>query len=489
MTQQTDRAAASRVLSGGFWIVLSQSFVFILVFVAQRMILSTLTKEENGTLFFERRLTDLLLGVLVDFGLNGVVLRRVAQEPGRAREILSSVVAFRLAMWVIAAAIAASAAAFSGYSALDVIIWSTYVLIAARTTLLRYTFETPYRVHGGFRLVAAVTALDAVMFLFVTSLLRNILSPTVVICAYAVSAVPGFVLLVLRDRGRTFAASAVRVKEIRSVVTEALPVIVAIGLIMLHGSIDTFILEVVGTPKDVGVLGAITASVAPFLTVVPQAVVLAAMPEIARTVRKHMYGGSENMIRDLLRFVVVIGTLTAAVSAPLMEQFVLVVSGGRYLQEWTQFYWYVWTAPFLGIFIVFQELTVTLQRRRVLTTVAIVLLSVTVVTAAALVPQYLSAGAVYARLGTLAVASVCCFLAVRHMVADAIDLLFMIRSYILIGVACATSVVLLSETSALVASAVTCVVALVTAVLTQLLRPTDFHRVLQLAGKGRSTHE
>lgn len=59
----------------------AQAAVLLLVFFAQRIILTALTPEENGTLFLERRLTEMFVGLLADFGMNGVLLRRPRKSP------------------------------------------------------------------------------------------------------------------------------------------------------------------------------------------------------------------------------------------------------------------------------------------------------------------------------------------------------------------------------------------------------------------------
>jgi hypothetical protein len=86
----------SRILTGGAALFTAQAVTMVIYFLAQRIILSTLTKEANGVLFAERRFVDLFVILLVDFGMNIVAMRRMVQQPERAANILSSTVAFRV---------------------------------------------------------------------------------------------------------------------------------------------------------------------------------------------------------------------------------------------------------------------------------------------------------------------------------------------------------------------------------------------------------
>ena len=83
-------SAAQKVLTGGMSLLMAQGTMLVLTFLAQRIILSTLTKEANGFLFAERRFVDLFVIMAVDFGMNGIIMRRAVQEPERAHAILSS---------------------------------------------------------------------------------------------------------------------------------------------------------------------------------------------------------------------------------------------------------------------------------------------------------------------------------------------------------------------------------------------------------------
>ncbi|MCX6140070.1 MAG: hypothetical protein NTX15_04450 [Candidatus Kapabacteria bacterium] len=470
--KQGERSLSARVLSGSAWIILTQGAILLLVFLAQRVILSTLTKEANGTLFFERRMTDLIVGIIVDFGMNGIIIRKVAQQQDRAPQIISSAIAFRLVLWFVATFISVGYAFASGYAVLDVVIWSFYLLIAARTTMLRYAVEAPYRTSSRFHVIGLLGVTDAMLFTALVYWMRESLNPFTVICAYALSAIPGFTLLVLMDRGRYIRPSFVKWKEVVSLLKEAVPVISALALLSIHATLDTIILEAFGSQRDVGVLGAIYTSIGPFLVVLPQAVSLAVMPEIAR-----MALGDTQRRRDavhtVLRLLVVSAVMMVSLAGPCMPLFIQLVSGGRYAGETMQFYWFLWTAPLVAVMVFSQELTVAVGQQRYNVWMAVGLLAFTILFGFALIPMLHSFGAVLARLATVIAGAGISFVVLRRILDERIDLLFVVRCCVVVAASMGATTWLSANLNLGLAVACSLGVALLTSFAMGLLRFDD----------------
>lgn len=478
-TQPSERSLSSRVLTGSAWIVVTQGAILLLVFLAQRIILSTLTKEANGTLFFERRMTDLIVGIIVDFGMNGIIIRRVAQNQSRAPQIISSAIAFRLLMWIVATTVSVTYAIASGYAMVDVIIWSFYLLIAARTTMLRYAVEAPYRTSARFHVIGLLGVADAMLFTTLIYVMREHLDPFTVICAYAISAIPGFAILVLMDRGRFIRPSFVNWQEMVSLVKEALPVISAVALVSIHSALDTIILEWFGTKRDVGILGAIYTSIGPFLVVLPQAVSLAVMPEIARMAIGDAHR-RQDAVHTVLRVLIVTAVLMASIAGPCMPVFIQLVSGGRYSGETMQFYWFLWTAPLVAIMIFSQELTVAMAQQRYNVWMGIGLLAFTFIFGFALIPVLHSFGAVLARLATVVAGAGISFVVLRRIVDERIDLLFIARCCVVVGVGMASTTWLSENMSLGIAIISSAGVVLIVSFAMGLLRVDDMRFVRSL---------
>ncbi|MBC8124495.1 MAG: polysaccharide biosynthesis C-terminal domain-containing protein [Candidatus Kapabacteria bacterium] len=473
---------AKRVLSGSAWILGTQGLVLVLALLAQRIILSTLTKEELGTLAYERRMTDLIVGIIVDFGMNGIIIRRVVQHPERAQHIISSAIAFRLVMWIVATAASAGYALASGYSVVDVMIWSLYLLIAARTTMLRYAVEAPYRTSSRFHVISILGVVDALLFTFLIYLFRTQLSPLTVIEAYALAAIPGFTILVLLDKGRFIRPSFVKWTEIKTLVRESIPVISAVALVSLHAALDTILLEWYGTKRDLGVLAAIYASIGPFLVILPQAVSLTVMPEIARLGTADIERRS-GIILTIVRLLVVLTVLIVSIAGPCLPAFIQLVSNGRYSAEHIQFFWFLWTAPFVAILIFSQELAITMGQQRYNMWLAVGLLAFTIVFGFALIPMLNSYGAVLARLATLVAGAGICFVVLRRIVGEHLDLFLVLRICVVIAIGMVSTTWLSSHMSVSVAIIGSVASALVASVVMGLLVRSDIRFVNSLLGR------
>lgn len=426
-----------RVVSGSLWMIGSQAVVLALMFLAQREILSTLSKEDNGILFFQRRVVDFLMVVLVDLGMNGILIRRVVHEPDRASQILSSAFVLRMIMAAAVVSVGMVATAYSGYDPSDAAVWAVYVFISARTTLGRYVLEIPFRTTGRFRVVSALGVADAVLFTIGIWLMRHQLTPSIVIFTYAVSALPGFAVLLAARSGIDIRLRSVSPTEMMALVRESLPIVVSVALIAVHTTLDTMLVERFGTSRDVGVLGAVNAAIGPFLVIVPQTVALVLMPEVARW-RDDVDRRNES-VTSTLRVLIAGATCSAALAVPLLRLFVELVSAGRYSPDIEAFVWFMWTAPLVAVVVYVQELAVTLGQQQRMVTIAGILVAATAVFGFALIPDMLALGAVLSRFCTLVVGALYCIWLLFRFMAKPVDLRFAARVVLVVGGAIGTT--------------------------------------------------
>jgi O-antigen/teichoic acid export membrane protein len=401
LTPQDTRSGSvsARVISASLWVFGSQILTLLLVFIAQRIILSTLDPTSNGTLFLERRLTEVIVGIMADFGMNGIVVRRVAQEPERAQQILASAFYVRLALWSVCTLIVGLAGLFSQLALADVILWAIYMLIASRTALLRYTLETRLRAASDFRMPSLLAVADALLFVALIAFWRDVLSPSVVIQAFVLSAIPGFAVLIAIDRGRSTSWSNASGMEMRAIVSEALPVVAATILLAVHDKIDAFLVESFSGRAHVGVLGAAYTTLGPLLAVIPMAVSYAAMPDVARLLKSDESKGLDVAV-GVMRHLLLISLIVTAAATIIMPVFVNIVTKGRYLQSLDLFIWFVWSAPFVALLVYAQELSVALGRQRNLLRIAAALVVSTIGFGAILIPGMSALGAVVAKIIT-----------------------------------------------------------------------------------------
>ena len=431
-------SVSARVISASFWVFGSQMLSLALVFIAQRLVLSGLDPESNGTLFLERRLTEVVVGLLADFGMNGIVVRRVAQQPHRAAEILSSAFYVRLTLWTACTLIVALAGWMSALAITDVILWCVYMLIASRAALLRYTLETRLRAASDFRLPSILAVMDAAMFAALIVVWRDQLTPSVVIQAFVLSAVPGFVALLLIDRGRSTSWMSCSRIEMRSILREALPVVSATLLIAVHDKIDAFIVESFAGRGHVGILGAAYTTLGPLLAVIPMAVSYAAMPDVARLLPTDETRGLD-VAMGVMRYLLVISLLVTSVATVVMPVFVDVVTRGRYVDSVDQFVWFVWSAPFVAILVYAQELSVAVKRQSNLIRIASALVISTVMLGLLLIPSMQTLGAVIAKIITSVIGAAVSLWLLYTTLGERLSVMFALRSALLIfaSAACA----------------------------------------------------
>ncbi|MBU3741697.1 MAG: hypothetical protein FGM24_05365 [Candidatus Kapabacteria bacterium] len=412
MTEQ--RPLASRVLSGSLILVLTQVVGFGLLFLAQRIILSTLTKEENGELFVYRRIADIIVITLCDAGLNSVAMRMMARKPDRADEVIASVAVFRIVMGVIGTIIAMSVALVSGYTALGVGLWAIYVMISTRTGLLRYTLETPLRMDVRFGFVSLFSVLDAVLFLLAIWVVRDGLDAQTIIVAFLLSVLPSFLFLLWMDRGRHFRPSLASRSMTIELLREATPVIVSVLLLNIHDKVDAFLLKWFSTPTEVGVFSAAYQSLAPLVNTMPIAAVMAIVPVVAKLAQEDEVRSRAYALTGL-RLLGTVGIGVATVTSMLTPIIIHVVSNGRYADNEPQFFAFLWmTFPIFLLFYV-QELNIALGAQRKNIRITGVLAVGTVAAGLVLIPWYDSMGAIVAK-----------FIAVGTGAAVAVGLFFRI---------------------------------------------------------------
>lgn len=443
MTSQDTRSGSvsARVISASLWVFGSQILTLLLVFVAQRIILSSLDPVSNGTLFLERRLTEVIVGILADFGMNGIVVRRVAQDPERAPQILASAFYVRLALWTLCSLLVGVAGLFSELAIADVILWAVYMLIASRTALLRYTLETRLRAASDFRLPSLFAVVDALLFVALIALWKDSLTPSVVIQAFVLSAIPGFIVLLAIDRRRSTSWAKASAAEMRAIVGEALPVVAATILIAVHDKIDAFLVESFSGRANVGTLGAAYTTLGPLLAVIPMAVSYAAMPDVARLLKSDESKGLDVAV-GVMKHLLVISLIATSAATIIMPLFVNIVTKGRYLASLDVFIWFVWSAPFVALLVYAQELSVALRRQGNLVRIATALVICTLGFGVLFIPVYASLGAVIAKIITSVIGAGVGIMLLRQTLGSRVGSGFVLRAATLTVVSAGMSIAL-----------------------------------------------
>lgn len=463
---------ASKVLKGSAMLFMSQGMTMVLYFLAQRIVLSTLTKEENGVLFGERRFVDLVLILLVDFGMNGVAMRRMVMHPDRAQAILSSTVAFRLMMWIPATLICLGYAAVFGYSQVDVFVWCAFLLLSSRSGLIRYTYELPFRSKVRFGWVAILSILDALIFLVIVWLWRDSLTPSSVILAFAISAVPGFLFMLIYDRGRAVNLRAVDFTEIKTLVKESLPVILALVFVHVHDKIDAMLLQWFTDARELGIYGAAYVSLAPLTSTVPLAASMAIIPVIAR-LAKDDWAECQRYAITGFRFLVLIALMACTMLSVLTPYVIELVSKGVYADDSLHFFLFLWMPLPIFILVYVQELTVALGRQKANVPIAGTLAAVTVIGGLLVIPTWHSIGAVWVKLAAVMSGAIVAVVLFRRILQSGLTLQFIGSMLIVSAVGVVSAITMPMVMPNVLASVAAGAATLTSAFVVGLVRKTD----------------
>ncbi|NQW29285.1 MAG: oligosaccharide flippase family protein [Ignavibacteria bacterium] len=432
---------ASRVIKGGIAILFVQACTIVLYFLSQRIILSFLTKEENGFLFAERRMVDLLLVVIVDFGLNGIVLRKIIQEPERTGVLLSSLVAFRFVMWLFGTALCVSIAIPMGQNVMDIAMWCLFLLLTTRSGLMRYALELPYRAKVQLKTIGAIALLDPVVFFFLVFLYRNDLSPSMVILLFMLSAIPGFVMMVLLDKGRLVRIKNVEFAEIKRILVAALPILASIILINLHDKIDAMLLDWLTNPTQVGIFGAAYTTLSPITGTIPLALSAAVVPIVARLVIPNPEEGKK-YVWTAVRLLIAVSVSICAVASLATPVIVELISQGRYSDNISQFFVFLWMPIPIFLVVFIQELIIVYNQQKLSIPISATLAVVVIIAGLILIPMYGAMGAIIAKFLSVSLASILAIYYLHKILADKAKVGLIVRALILIAFGVSASLVL-----------------------------------------------
>lgn len=393
-----------KIVAGGTQMLASQVVVILFSVLSQRFILSGLTKEENGELFLVRRMIEVLTILFVDFGFNPGALRSVARDSETRREILSSLAAWRVASWLIVVLIVSGMSLYSHVDATAVVLWCCYLLLASRSSLLRYLFEIPYRARLSFQLPLLATIADSLLLTIGVYIFRNQLSVPIVMAVFAVSVVPGMLIMISGGALRDFRLRFVRWHVLKQQVAAAVPVLATVALLMIHDRLDAFLLSWVASPAEVGVFGAAYQSLAPFTTTLPIAAGSVLLPVVSRLsisdkVRCARY------VSLTLRLLFSIGLIIASVGTIVVPEIIDVMTSGKYADNALTFAVLMWSVvPIFVTTYLMETLNAYGAQKRNVLIVTVLALS-TVALGLVLIPLYASVGASITKVVSVAIAA------------------------------------------------------------------------------------
>jgi len=403
-SMDTNSRRNRRILSGTAISLGAQVIGYILYFFAIRAILSGLSKEENGVLFGIQRIAEFILALGVEAGMNTVVLRKIVQNEEDADVILATFAKMRFMLWLVASALLAVVGwIFIPEHLSLMLIWSVYSLIAAKSILWRFVFELRYRAHTNLLPVYLLGLLDTLLFLAVIYFIPQPLNAEYIIVGFCLSAIPGFVILVLLTGDWKLLKIPFSKKIAGEIFKSSMPVMIAFVMMQVHDKSDAFFLQYFKGEEELGIFGAVYRMLPPLLAV-SMTLTTVLTPSIARfhltdmeRCKRYIFGG----IKILLYF----GGLLSVVLSANTGFIIQALSDGRYSDSYLQFFVFLWLPVPVYLIVFLFDVNIVLGRERNNFIITATEAGLSIITNLLLTPHYASLGTVFSKLVTLIIAT------------------------------------------------------------------------------------
>ena len=460
-----------QIFHGGGFVAIGQVVTLALFFIAQRIILSGISTEANGILFIERRFTDLVMLILIDLGLNATVLRLCTQQPERYRTWISSALVIRISLSLVATIVCLFYAVGVGYSIINVGVWSAYLLISSKSGLLRYSIELRMRAEVFMKTIVATSILDALLFAVLIFVFRKVLNPTSIILCFFFSAIPGFLLTIYFNR-TVFSLSSVSRSSVWLLLKQTIPLFLASVVATTQERVDVFFLESFVSLKEIGVYGAVSSSIAPFVSTVPVLIATILSPAIGRlfvTDRDQAIKYTLTSVRYVFLLSVCVGALSYGIAIAL----IFVVTNNTYTPYIHEFQMYLWISVPVYLLLVVSDLLVIFGSTKLALRGSILVAIVSIFAGLILIPVFGAIGAIETRIISAVLGAFYFLYALVSVLGTSINVGYVARCLVFVCIVILSSVILPLVAVWYVATALTVVIALVCAIVLRLVHRAD----------------
>lgn len=236
--------------------LLGQIIYYAIYFGGIRLILSSLSKAENGLLTLVQQWSAAVFPIVLMSGYTTYILHRLRTEK-KPVEFFSTIVWLRSAVsiFIIGVLVLVFLTA-SDIPPCLTIAASLAVLLMSRGNTLRTTFELPEQANMRFGLLALLSILDVVLIVSMLWWKRSNLNAQTVLIIQAVASVPSFCILLVRAVRQGLLQWSMRPEIVQTLFAEPRPLSIVALLVYLHTLIDLTMLERLGTRTMLGVFGA-----------------------------------------------------------------------------------------------------------------------------------------------------------------------------------------------------------------------------------------
>ncbi len=255
---QVQTKTSTRAATGAGIVFFSQVAGYGLFFLAQRIILSTLSKDEYGAMSYTQLMCSLALMVLVDAGMNTVAVREMIAHPTKQREVISTTFWLRLiGTIVVGLAILGYVLIAQPNSWQLVVLAISMISLSSKSAMIRSSVELPFRESLQFSTISLCFIADWVLYFAALLYYRNDLHPMRIFSLQLVSSIPGFVYLAYRIGLWRIIFPLPEWSFVKDFIRHVIPLSSQLVLQNIHGSLDLFLVKTFSSAREVGILNAV----------------------------------------------------------------------------------------------------------------------------------------------------------------------------------------------------------------------------------------
>jgi O-antigen/teichoic acid export membrane protein len=266
-TPHSSPFALRRLAGAGAILVGNQLLGMGLLLFAFSTIQHTFSKADNGTFFWIQQISGFAFLIVAEMGMNAVVTRLFVEQhdnPSAQDHILTTFFYVRFVLWCISAlGILGFVLLTEPSMSLLMMVYAMYLGLAARGTLFRSVLEMRHRARNAQLLPALAGLLDAMLLCGIIVLDRANLTPFRAVVWFTVSAIPGFVIMLLADAQWRLFLKPFDMVLAKRLVRESMPIFLSLCLLQLQDKVDTIVLDMLYGRETLGAFSAIIRVIAP----------------------------------------------------------------------------------------------------------------------------------------------------------------------------------------------------------------------------------
>jgi O-antigen/teichoic acid export membrane protein len=389
-----------RLASATGILIAAQMLGAALQLVSLRTVQDTLTKAANGEFFWIQQVSMFVFFAMAEMGMTSVATRIVIQHAEAHDRIIATFFKLRILLWLLASVIlCAFSAITSSVHLASLSAYALFSLIGARTLLLRPVLELRRRSENRQLLPALTGLLDAALFAICILSDAAMLTPLRVMIWFLVSALPGFLIMLLADQQwRSIWKESFDKTIAMTLIRESLPLLVSLLLVQIQDKSDTFALDFFHGKESLGVYAAamrVAAQCGVLVMILPTVISPAVSAlRISNQERCRLY-----MVEGLnITLLASIGAASGLVV--LVQPIAFITAGSKYLSNVAEFSLATWTlVGSMMVAYIFAVMTAIGEQRKLYPMVWTLCLC-SIALNFTLTPQFGTFGAILSKAGT-----------------------------------------------------------------------------------------